>query len=69
MTLRIEAERRRLGITKAQLARDAGMNATTVQLIISGRLTPYPGQQERLEQALGIEPGGLLTDVEETSPR
>ncbi len=63
----MEAARRRLGITKAQLARDAGMNATTVMLISSGRLRPYPGQQERLELALGIEAGRLLEEVDDAS--
>jgi len=62
---RMEDARRRLGITKAQLARDAGMNATTVMLISSGRLVPYPGQQERLEQVLRIEAGHLLEEVED----
>jgi len=62
---RMEAARRRLGITKAQLARDAGMNATTVNLISSLRLVPYPGQQERLEQVLRIEPGHLLEVIDD----
>ncbi|HEY5467565.1 MAG TPA: hypothetical protein VIK85_00485 [Coriobacteriia bacterium] len=61
---RMEAERRRLGMTKARLAREAGMNATTVMLISSGRLRPYVGQQERLERVLGIEAGHLLEEVE-----
>jgi transcriptional regulator with XRE-family HTH domain len=62
---RMEAERRRLGMTKAKLARLAGLNASTVNLICSGRLVPYPGQQERLEQVLRIGPGHLLEVVDD----
>lgn len=61
--LRIEKERRRRGLTKAALAREAGMNASTVQLIIAGRFKPYDGQRQRLAVCLGIDPATLCDEV------
>lgn len=65
MTKRMELERRRLGYSKARLARESGLNVTSVHLISSGRLLPYPSQQERLERVLRIESGHLLDEIDE----
>lgn len=46
--------RERRGWTKAELARRAGMHSSTVGLIESDRLRPYPSQLERLAAALGV---------------
>ncbi len=42
------------GWTRADLARQAQLNPSTVGLIESGRLIPYDGQAEKLAQALGV---------------
>ena len=52
--MRISQERKRLGWSRAELARRAGMNSGTVGLIESGRFTPYPGQLRKLAFALGL---------------
>ena len=50
----ITLERRRRGWSQAELARRAGLNATTVCLIESGRFHPYPVQLQKLARALGF---------------
>lgn len=40
--------------TRADLARHAHLNASTVGLIESGRLIPYESQAEKLASALGV---------------
>jgi transcriptional regulator with XRE-family HTH domain len=52
--MRLTNERKRRGWTRAELARRANMNATTVSLIETGRLRPYPGQLAKLAHALGV---------------
>ena len=42
------------GWTRAELAREAGLNPSTVGVIESGRLIPYDSQAEKLAQALGV---------------
>lgn len=46
------------GWSRAELARRAGMNASTISLIERGRFTPYPSQAKKLAVALGIELDG-----------
>ena len=61
----LEKERRDHGLTKAALAKKAGLPSTTVGWIESGRYKPYPVQLERLADALGVEqPETLLDEVE-----
>lgn len=50
------------GWTKAELARRASLSASTVGLIESGRLAPYPVQLEKLAGALEWdgEPSALI---------
>jgi transcriptional regulator with XRE-family HTH domain len=50
--LRLTEERERRGWSKAELARRAGINATTVSLIENGRFHPYPEQLSKLALAL-----------------
>lgn len=52
---RIKKERVARGWSRAELARQANMNAATVGLIEAGRLMPYPGQVAKLTAALGLE--------------
>jgi len=52
--------------TRAELARNALLHPTTVGLIESGRLLPYPTQLEKLATALGLsasQGGALLQEV------
>lgn len=48
--------RRRRGWSQAELARRAGLHPSTVSLIESQRLRPYPGQLAKLARALGVAP-------------
>jgi transcriptional regulator with XRE-family HTH domain len=52
MKLQIERESR--GWSRAELARRARLNPSTVSLIEAGRLRPYPSQLEKLCGALGL---------------
>ena len=62
---RLEKERREQGLTKAALGELAGIAPSTLSWIESGRFTPYPGQLERLAQALGVKDAeALLESVE-----
>jgi transcriptional regulator with XRE-family HTH domain len=66
--MRLSEERALRGWSRAELARRAGINASTVGLIESGRLRPYPSQLLKLANALGIsESEAHLLLEEETS--
>ncbi len=66
--MNLSIERSRRGWSRAELARRAGLNPSTVGLIESGRLRPYPSQLVKLANALGIsESDGHLLLEEETS--
>ena len=66
--MRLSEERVLRGWSRAELARRAGINASTVGLIESGRLRPYPSQLVKLAIALGIpEPEAHRLLEEETS--
>ena len=55
MTLdRLRVEREKRGWTKAEYARRAKMNASTISWIESGRFRPYPGQVKKLARALRL---------------
>jgi transcriptional regulator with XRE-family HTH domain len=58
--LRIKWERLKHEWTQEQLGRLAQMAGADISKIERGLLQPYPGQQERLAQALGIPPAELL---------
>lgn len=51
----ITNERKKKGCSKAKLAREADMNPSTISLIESRRMNPYPRQLEKLAIALEIE--------------
>jgi transcriptional regulator with XRE-family HTH domain len=59
--MNLYAERSRRGWSQAELARRAGMNASTVGLIESGRLLPYESQLLKLGRALGIPDAEVQT--------
>ena len=61
--MRLTNERTRRGWSRAELARRAGMNATTVSLIESGRFYPYLSQLKKLARALGVPDSEAYTLV------
>ena len=61
----LEKTRRDAGLTKAALARKAGVQPNVVTWAESGRFHPYPVQLEKLADALGItDPSTLLDRLE-----
>ena len=50
------------GWSKAELARRADLNASTVGLIETGRLRPYDGQLMKLAEALDLRVEELFRD-------
>ena len=68
----LTSERNRHGWSRAELARRAQMNATTVGQIEAGRLVPYLIQLKKLADALGIpesEAPTLLCEESEAGKR
>jgi transcriptional regulator with XRE-family HTH domain len=64
----LTSERTRRGWSRAELARRAGLNATTISLIESRRFRPYPGQLRKLAAALAVpedQAEALLGDSEQ----
>ena len=63
--LRITALRKQAGMSQAELARRAGVHNSTLSLIESGRLHPYPSQILKLATGLGFRgaPEELLDEV------
>lgn len=63
MKLRITYERERLGLSKAELSRKAGVDQSLVSKIENGRIRPYPSELNRIAQVLGLPPKDLLIEV------
>lgn len=52
-------------ITRAELARRAGMQANMIAWIETGRFFPYPSQLEKIARVLGVsDPESLLEELE-----
>ena len=64
--MNLSIERSRRGWSRAELARRAGLNASTVGLIESGRLQPYPRQLYKLARALGFSESEAHVLLEDT---
>jgi len=67
MRLALTAERERRGWSKAELARRAKIDQSTLSRIEAARLRPYGPQLRRLQRALGIKAADaprLLEEVE-----
>ncbi len=64
--LRLTQLRGQAGMSQAELARRAGLHHSTVSLVESGRLLPYPSQLAKLASGLGFSesPERLLDEVE-----
>ena len=60
----LQRRREERGWSKAELARRAELNATTVGSIESGRFRPYPGQLSKLAKALGVTVEDITTKEE-----
>jgi len=60
--------RRARGWSRAELARRARLHPTTVGLIESGRLLPYPTQLAKLATALGVRREDLGTSSATAGP-
>jgi transcriptional regulator with XRE-family HTH domain len=64
---RLKTLRDKRGWSQAELARRSGLNATTISLIESGRLVPYPAQAEKLAHALELSPRQAAALMREAS--
>lgn len=64
---RIEALRRERGWTLSELSHRAKLHISTLSMIESGRLNPYPKQLRKIGRALGVtdaaELDSLLAEV------
>lgn len=59
--VKMENVRKKRGMTRAALARAAGMQAGTITWIETGRFIPYESQLAKLAEALGVDdPESLL---------
>ena len=65
---RLEVERRRLGLTKSELARRAGLNQTTVIEATNGKRTPGATQLAKLAAGLGWPVDRAADLLEEVRP-
>lgn len=68
--IRLTAEREAKGFSKAALARAACLDQALISKIEMGRVTPYPGQLERIAVALGWpkqDAESLLRSADEAS--
>jgi ribosome-binding protein aMBF1 (putative translation factor) len=57
---RLKSEREARGWSRAELARRARVNPSTVGLIEAGRFVPYRGQVAKLARALGLSERDLV---------
>ena len=64
--MRLSEERVIRGWSRAELARRAGVNASTVGLIESRRLRPYVSQLMKLANALGVRESEAHLLLEDT---
>ena len=51
--MNVTKERKARGWSMSRLAREASMHVSTISLIESGRMKPFPSQAEKLAAALG----------------
>lgn len=70
-TLKITQAREALGITRAECARRAGINASTQSQLELGRFKGYPSQLSRLAAILRFEgdPADLVEPADEDQTR
>ncbi|MBV7509492.1 helix-turn-helix domain-containing protein [Bacillus sp. sid0103] len=61
--LRITFEREKIGMSKAELSRQAGLDQSLISKIESGRIKPYPSEISRISHVLGLPADQLLLEV------
>jgi transcriptional regulator with XRE-family HTH domain len=68
--LQITQERMKLGISKAELSRRAGLNESTYRSIESGGFVPYVSQLAKMARAVDwrADPRRLLLEVGPSDP-
>lgn len=54
--------RKKLGLSRAELARRTKMQQNVIAWIETGRFIPYPSQIEKLAAALGVDDADLLLE-------
>ena len=65
----LREHRERRGWSRAELARQAKLNATTVGWIESGRFRPYRVQLQKLAKALGLREEDLRRLIDRSAPK
>ncbi len=61
--LKLTFEREKIGMSKAELSRKAGLDQSLISKIESGRIKPYPSEINRISYVLGLPAEQLLTEV------
>ena len=64
--LRLTIERKRRGLSQAQLARLADIHPATLSRLEAGKLFAYSGWRRRLERALGVPGDELFEQADES---
>ena len=64
--LRLTIERKRRGLSQAQLARLADIHPATLSRLEAGKLFAYSGWRRRLERALGVPGDELFERADES---
>lgn len=64
--LRLTIERKRRGLSQAQLARLADIHPATLSRLEAGKLFAYSGWRRRLERALGVPGDELFEETDES---
>ncbi len=65
MKRRLQIEREKLGMTRADVARAAGMHPSTIGQIENGYIgRPYPAQLNKIAAVLKCSPDILLEEVD-----
>jgi transcriptional regulator with XRE-family HTH domain len=63
--LRLTIERKRRGLSQAQLARLADIHPATLSRLEAGKVFAYGGWRRRLERVLGVSGDELFVEVAE----
>ena len=65
----LKEHREARGWSRAELARRARLNATTISWIESGRFRPYRVQLQKLAKALGLREEDLSLLIDRSAPK
>jgi len=67
--LRLTVERKRRGLSQAQLSRIADIHPATLSRLEAGKAFPYEGWRRRLERALGVSGDELFELVDKAESK